>query len=300
MRSQPPAGRTPPPAPPWLSGPVLALHRVRGPLYYAAAFVLIGHALFGSRLSGSTADVAHVAVLVALAVAALCLVATVLGPRLLPEHAVREVPPPVRGRWLALNSPATKVPSHGVRAYGQAYAIDLCHEPRDRERPTFGGPAFRDAAAYPAFGQPVHAMVDGVVVRASGWRRDHRARSNMLGVALMTVEGIVREIGGPGWILGNQVTIRGDDGAFATVAHLQRGSLRVRRGDRVAAGDVIAQCGNSGNTSEPHVHAQLMDRASVWTGQGLPLAFTGVTLGEGGEPTTGVPANQEHLDTVEG
>lgn len=34
---------------------------------------------------------------------------------------------PVRGRWVAVNSPGTRVPSHGVRAYGQAYAIDLLH-----------------------------------------------------------------------------------------------------------------------------------------------------------------------------
>ncbi|MBV9095093.1 MAG: M23 family peptidase, partial [Streptosporangiaceae bacterium] len=35
------------------------------------------------------------------------------------------VRPPVTGRWLAVNSPANRVPSHGVHAYGQGYAIDL-------------------------------------------------------------------------------------------------------------------------------------------------------------------------------
>jgi murein DD-endopeptidase MepM/ murein hydrolase activator NlpD len=76
---------------------------------------------------------------------------------------------PVAGRWQALNSPADKVPSHGRHAYGQTYAVDLAHEPVDGSRPEFGaGPSFRPPADYPAFGQPVLAPADGVVVRATG------------------------------------------------------------------------------------------------------------------------------------
>jgi hypothetical protein len=41
-----------------------------------------------------------------------------------------EVDAPVAGRWLAVNSPANRVPSHGLHAYGQTYAVDLVHEPR--------------------------------------------------------------------------------------------------------------------------------------------------------------------------
>jgi len=152
-----------------------------------------------------------------------------------------------------------------------------------------------DPTAYPAFGEPVLAMIDGAVVRASGWRRDHRARANTAGVVYMMIEGMLRELGGPGFIVGNHVTIRGDDGVYATVVHLQRGSVSVARGQRVSAGQQIARCGNSGNTSEPHVHAQLMDRASLWTAQGLPLAFSGIRTSGASEPLDGVPANEEHL-----
>jgi hypothetical protein len=42
----------------------------------------------------------------------------------------------VAGRWLALNGPAGKVPSHGPHAYGQTYAIDLVHEPVDGPVPS--------------------------------------------------------------------------------------------------------------------------------------------------------------------
>ncbi|MEV8339512.1 M23 family metallopeptidase [Leucobacter sp. NPDC077196] len=221
------------------------------------------------------------------------------GPRLIPQREAMPVVAPVTGRWLGMNSPATKVPSHGVRMYGQAHAIDLVAEPANPAagvRPAFGdGPAMRANADYPAFGKPVRAMMSGTVVRASGWRRDHRARSTTTAVIYMMFEGAVREVGGAGFIIGNHVTIRGAHGTYALVAHLQRGSLMVSVGDTVQAGDVIARCGNSGNSSEPHVHAQLMDRASPLRAIGVPMAFSGIALDDDPRPTDGLPANDQHM-----
>lgn len=213
----------------------------------------------------------------------------------------RIVDSPVTGRWLAMNSPATTVPSHGVRAYGQAYAIDLVYEAEANTRPRFAdGPGMRAPHDFPAFGQPVLAMVDGTVVAASDRQRDHRSRSSWAALIYMMAEGAVRELGGPGFIVGNHVTIRADDGSFALVAHLKRGTVRVRIGDRVQAGEQIAECGNSGNSSEPHVHAQLMDRASWWTAAGIPMAFATISVSAaGGGPATEVadalPGNGEHM-----
>lgn len=274
----------------------LALYRMRGPLYYAAAFILIGNVLV-TRVApqASFGQIRTVVVYIALAVAAICALLTFAIPRRLPEQRARVVRAPVHGRWLGLNSPASKVPSHGVRIYGQAYAIDIVYEPAGARRPAFGGPMMRASGEYPAFGQPVFAMIDGTVVRASGWRRDHRARSNRFGFFYLLVEGVIREIGGPGFVVGNHVTIRSDDGVYATAAHLRRGSITVGIGDRVTAGTRIASCGNSGNSSEPHVHAQLTDRASFWTAQGLPMAFAGIALGEDAERVDALPANGEHM-----
>lgn len=276
---------------------VLALYRVRIPLYYLAAVILIGNALLGDMLrTGGIREVRLTVVFAALGVAAACLALASLAPPLLPERPVRVATSPVRGRWVGVNSPASKVPSHGVRAYGQAYAIDVVADPVDTPRPEFGGGMMRAVNDYPAFGMPVFAMLDGEVVRASGWRRDHRARSNVWGIFYMMVEGMIREIGGPGFVIGNHVTIRSDDGIYATVAHLRQESLTVKVGDRVNAGSIIGECGNSGNTSEPHVHAQLMDRVSLWTAQGLPIAFAGITLGD--ERADTLPANDQHMTAL--
>ncbi|HJE92076.1 MAG TPA: M23 family metallopeptidase [Dietzia timorensis] len=231
----------------------------------------------------------------ALAVFVFSVILTILVPRILPKHAVRVVKSPVEGRWLGMNSPATKVPSHGVRAYGQTYAIDLVFEPADSARPTFGGTLMRPAGSYPAFGQPVRAMVNGVVVKASDSKRDHRARSSLLSIAYLMIEGVVREIGGPGFIVGNHVTIRTDEGSFATLAHLQRDSVTVKRGDQVREGTHIGNCGNSGNSSEPHVHAQLADRPNLWTAIGLPVAFASIELDDDPTAVDGLPANNQHM-----
>lgn len=275
---------------------VLAVYRVRGPLYYVAAAVLIGNLVAAPFLSqDGVRQIRGVVVFAALLVGAACVLLTFLVPRFLPVASSLTVHPPVEGRWLGMNSPASKTPSHGVRAYGQTYAIDLVHEPAEGLRPAFGGATMRVPTAYPAFEQPILAMTDGTVVRASGWRRDHRARSNWAGFIYLMVEGAIREIGGPGFVVGNHVTIRTDDGVYATVAHLQRGSLTVTVGDRVIAGEQIGRCGNSGNSSEPHVHAQLMDRAPLWTAQGIPMVFAQIRLDDQSEPVDGLPANERHM-----
>ncbi|MGM7667805.1 M23 family metallopeptidase [Microbacterium sp. A93] len=278
---------------------LIAVYRLRIPGYYASTATLIAVALSTFLTLGETARQARgILSPIALCVLAICIVLAFTAPVFLPKRETVKVSSPVRGRWLAMNSPASKVPSHGVRAYGQTYAIDLVNEPVDKVRPPFGGgSAMRAPSEYPAFGAPVFAMCDGVVVRASDWRRDHRARSNLLAVIYLLFEGAIRESGGPGFIVGNHVTIRGADGVHATVAHLQRGSVTVRVGETVRAGEQIGLCGNSGNSTEPHVHAQLMDRASLWTAIGVPMTFAGITIGDAPELADTLPQNNEHLTT---
>ncbi|QNN83622.1 M23 family metallopeptidase [Brachybacterium sp. Z12] len=125
----------------------------------------------------------------------------------------------------------------------------------------------------------------------------------------MLLEGFVRSLGAPRHLLGDHVLLRADgaglaaradgpapdvppDGTVvAVLAHLRRGSLQVAPGERVAAGQQLAECGNSGNSSDPHVHFQLMDGPDITTAHGLPFEWE--YLGEDGAPRRGVPANEE-------
>ncbi|MYY85652.1 MULTISPECIES: M23 family metallopeptidase [unclassified Streptomyces] len=198
-----------------------------------------------------------------------------------------EIEPPVTGRWSALNSPADKVPSHGTRSCGQAYAIDIVAEPADGPgRPAFAWlwPLARGNRAFPAFGAPLLAVADATVVHAEDGQRDHLSRNSLAGILyLIVVEGFGRSLGGARRIVGNHVILDIGEGTYAVYAHVKQGSLTVRAGDRVTVGQELGRCGNSGNSTEPHVHFQLMDGPDLDTARGVPFSWRGV----------GVPRNHE-------
>lgn len=201
---------------------------------------------------------------------------------------------PVAGQWKAMNGPADRVPSHGLHGNGQTYAMDLVYTPEGApSQATAGGAVMRPPEEFPGFGQPVLAVADGVVARGHDRERDHRSRSGVLGLAHLVVEMTLRELTGPNRILGNSVVVRLGDRTYALVAHLRSGSVRVRPGDRVVAGQQIAECGNSGNSTEPHVHVQLMDHPRAWLAAGLPFRFTDVEIvgGEGRPEDAALPRN---------
>lgn len=199
---------------------------------------------------------------------------------------------PVSGRWTALNSPATKVPSHGIHSYGQTYAIDILAAPDPDPRPPFAmlWPLVRGNSHYPAFGAPVLAVADATVVRVLNGRRDHLTRTSLPALAwMMLIESPLRESAGPSWIVGNHVVLDLGDGAYAMYAHLKQGSVTVAAGDRVRAGQRIAACGNTGNSTESHVHFQLMDGPDLDTARGIPFTWRGVGVPANGESFTPEP-----------
>ena len=218
----------------------------------------------------------------------LALVAVLLRAGTLRREPVA-VRSPVQGSWRALNSPATRVPSHGIQGYGQTYAIDLVYDPAgpvQSRRPGFAWwPLARRAQDFPGFGQPVFAPADGVVVRVHDRERDHWSRTSPLGLLyLFTIE-LFRELFGPSRVVGNHVIIDLGDGTYAALAHLRHRSIRVRAGQHVRAGDQIAECGNSGNTTEPHLHFHLMDHPRIAVAAGLPFRL----LTSGGAPLSTPP-----------
>jgi peptidase M23-like protein len=254
--------------------------RLRIPVTAAGVLLLIG-----GPLIGASEAVLLGAVLLVAGLALYFRVGTVRAEPLV-------VRPPVRGRWSAINSPADKVPSHGLHAYGQTYGIDFVHVPEGTYELRLGwSPATRPPDHYPGFGEPVVAPADGTVVRVHDSERDHRSRSSWPGLLLWFAEGFFRELSGPDRILGNHVVIEIAPGAYAVVAHLKRRSVTVRKGDRVRAGDTIAECGNSGSSTEPHVHFQVMDRPGALFAAGLPFRLDGAA-DESGRPAP-LPATGE-------
>lgn len=185
---------------------------------------------------------------------------------------------PFTERWLVQNSPARRVPSHGSDLFGGRYAIDFVgvDERRrtagERDWGTFFGT--EPPERFFAFGRPILAPADGVVVTVHDGEPDHAARRSQLSlVGYMAGQGD-RARQGVDAIAGNHVVIRlRDVGACVALVHLQRGSLRVGVGDAVTTGQQIAACGNSGNSTQPHLHVQVMDGPDANVAHGVPLAF---------------------------
>jgi murein DD-endopeptidase MepM/ murein hydrolase activator NlpD len=65
----------------------------------------------------------------------------------------------------------------------------------------------------------------------------------------------------------------GDGGPFVLVAHLRKDSVRIGVGDLVEAGQVLGEVGNSGNSTQPHVHVQVTDSTQWSRARALPIAF---------------------------
>lgn len=191
---------------------------------------------------------------------------------------------PFRGSWLARNSPARRVPSHGTHLFGTTYAIDfVAVDGRGLPAPRTWRTALsvETPELFHGFDQPVLAPAAGRVVIAHDGEVDHVARRSQLTLVAYAVGQRGRVRGGPRAVAGNHVVVAlGPAGPFVLVAHLRQGSVGVVPGGTVAAGDVLGACGNSGNSTQPHIHVQVTDSVDWSWARGLPMLFR---RAEGGE-----------------
>ena len=186
---------------------------------------------------------------------------------------------PFTGRWLAQNSPARRVPSHGTDLWGERFAIDfVAVDDRGSTADRSDWRTLFDTEPperFFAFGRPILAPADGTVVVAHDGEADHVARRSQLALVpyMLGQRGRLRE--GIAAVAGNHVVVALPHGGFVALVHLRSSSLRVAVGDSVSAGGQLAECGNSGNSTQPHVHVQIMDSADPSGARGLPMVFAG-------------------------
>lgn len=177
--------------------------------------------------------------------------------------------PPLRGGdWLAANGPSptsehrrAELNIDGRRWLAQRFAIDWVRT--DIGTKTYQGNA-KNNKSYFAYGAEALAVADATVVAIKDGIPenvpDEKARA--VKITLETIGG-------------NHVVLDLGDDKFAFYGHLQPGSLRVKVGDRVKRGDVLGLVGNSGNSTEPHLHFHVMDRGSPLESEGLPYLIDG-------------------------
>jgi hypothetical protein len=179
--------------------------------------------------------------------------------------AIRLAPPLKGPGWIAVNGCCDSITSHrgavmafnGVMLAPERFAIDFVQF--DSERRLFTGPQEK-LGSYAFFGVPVHAVADGVVVGVEDGMAEAVPGAAPAGITIETAAGnhVVLDIGG---------------GNFALYAHLETGSLRIKKGDHVKQGDVLGQLGNTGNTDAPHLHFHVMNGPFPLASSGLPYVF---------------------------
>lgn len=186
---------------------------------------------------------------------------------------------PLRGdRWVAVNGPGQTTGAHrssvqsvnGSLYNAQRFAIDWVSLD-DQGRFVTGDQSV--LTNWRCYGEPIHAVADGLVVSALNTLPDQLPGRppETASLSLETVDGnhIVQEIGG---------------GLYAFYAHMIPGSVNYKAGDRVKAGDVLGRLGNSGSSSAPHLHLHIMDSPSVLGSDGVPYVLRAFTLTGGIDP----------------
>jgi hypothetical protein len=193
-----------------------------------------------------------------------------------PIPLVSSVPvigPPLAGKgWVAFNGcceangvhRATALPVNGRLYYAQRFAIDWMRLD-DQGRLAHGNPS--EVHSYTSYGADVLAVADGIVVGMLNTLND-QVPPQLPDPKTINVQNVD----------GNHVVLDIGNGFFAFYAHLQKGSVTVRPGERVKRGQVLGKLGNSGNTSAPHLHFHIMDGPSVLGSNGLPYVIDGFEL----------------------
>jgi Peptidase family M23 len=184
------------------------------------------------------------------------------------ETDVTVLGPPLEGKgWAAMNGccqaggvhRGTGLPVNGQIHYAQRFAIDWLQLNSDSR---FSRGDEKDVKSYAYYGAKVIAVADGVVV-ATLSTLDDQVPGQLPDPKTLTMENVD----------GNHVVMDLGHNKYAFYAHLQKGSVLVKKGDHVKRGQVLALLGNTGNTSAPHLHFHLMDGPSVLGSSGLPYVF---------------------------
>lgn len=168
---------------------------------------------------------------------------------------------PFTGEWYTINGGVTEDTSHSWQILPQRFAYDFFIV--NEEGKSFQGDK-KDLHNYYCYGKEVLAPADGTVVAIKNNFPDCRIMDNG------QPDPDTPDIGG------NRIIIKHSANEYSAICHLMPKSIMVKKGQTVKRGDIIAKCGNSGNTTEPHIHFQIQNTAHFYSSIGLPVLFSNI------------------------
>ena len=159
---------------------------------------------------------------------------------------------PMKGEWFVFWGGNDVLSNYHYEHETQRYALDII---RTKDSFSYQDDPTKNENYY-AFGEPLYAAADGTVVEIKNDLPD-----NTPGV--MNAEEPA----------GNFVVIDHGNNEYSITAHLKEGSVAVKKGDKVKRGDLIGELGNSGNSSEAHLHFQVSDGADLFTSSSINIRW---------------------------
>ncbi|HUS72516.1 MAG TPA: peptidoglycan DD-metalloendopeptidase family protein [Sedimentisphaerales bacterium] len=180
-----------------------------------------------------------------------------------PEKNETRLSLPFKGRWLVFWGGDTKELNQHHDVPNQRFAFDFLGA--NEEGKTRKGES-RVNEDYFAFGREILAPAEGKVTDVINGVRDN-------------VPASMNPYSG----LGNAVFIQHREYEVSVLAHLKLGSIKVKVGDKVKRGQVVGLCGNSGNSSEAHLHYHLQNTPIIQDGTGIKCYFDKVIVTDKGD-----------------
>ncbi|MCH2488645.1 MAG: peptidoglycan DD-metalloendopeptidase family protein [Flavobacteriales bacterium] len=167
---------------------------------------------------------------------------------------------PFKGTWFTVWGGDTKQQNYHVIDRAQRAAFDFLIIGKNGRSYERSGTRNED---YYAFGKPLYAVCDATAINVITGVEDNKPGSM-----------------NPAQLLGNSVTLKTDAGEYIVYAHFEKGTLNVKEGDRVKQGQYLGNCGNSGNSSEPHLHLHVQDGPDIYTATGVRCYFEAIMVND--------------------
>lgn len=160
---------------------------------------------------------------------------------------------PFKGEWTVFWGGDTEELNYHVKNQAQKNAFDMVITDKDGRTYKNGGSKNEN---YYAFGKELFSPCDGEVVSVIDSIRDN-------------VPGVMNASN----VLGNFVVIKTTNNEYLFFAHFKQHSIKVKQGDKVKRGQLLGLCGNSGNSSEAHLHFHIQNGKDLNTATGVKCYF---------------------------
>lgn len=191
-----------------------------------------------------------------------------------PEKNTTAMSLPFAGEWFVFWGGDTKEQNYHVAYESQKNAFDIV-------KADASGKSFKNSGEknedYYAFGQEVLAPCDGEVAQAVDGVRDN-------------IPGMMN----PAYMAGNSLIIKTSNNEYILLAHFKQFSVKVKQGDKIKRGQLLGLCGNSGNSSEPHIHFHIQNTGDLIEGTGIKCYFEKIIV-NGDEKTDYSPVKGERI-----